>query len=217
MTQYQHIILDFDGTLFDSHPAVVTSLEKTLLHFEFTAPDKLAMEKLIRRGLSLRSMLSELTSKNHIKIKNMMDYYLNIHPNDAISYGHWYPGALAFLKTLCEHYTVWIVSNRQQITLDVICKHFNIIEPDRIIGSTLTQAIKPQTATFLRLLNDELAKITTQRLVIGDTIVDIEFAKALNCDAAWIKHGYGQWTDIQHLPVQYQWSNFQEAYGDLNL
>ncbi|HJN38112.1 MAG TPA: HAD family hydrolase [Gammaproteobacteria bacterium] len=215
MTKYDHIIVDFDGTLFDSHPAVVKSLEKTLLHFQLPSSPTL-IESLIRRGLSLKSMLSELTSNAHPLMDEMIKYYLENHPEDAIKHGSWYPLALTFLESMCTQYTVWIVSNRQQTTLDAICHHFNITQPDRILGSTPLQAIKPNKMPFFELLPDKLTQPSIKRLVIGDTIVDISFAQALKCDAAWVEYGYGRWEDLNHLPLHFKWANMDEALQELN-
>ena len=69
---------------------------------------------------------------------------------------------------------------------------------------------------FYALLPNQLTQPTIKRLVIGDTIVDVSFAKALNCDAGWVAYGYGKWNDVNHLPIHHKWQSIQEAHKDLN-
>lgn len=211
---YHHIIIDFDGTLFDSHKAVITSLQKTLDHFE-QSYDPLSIEKLIQQGLSLKGMLDNLIQKEDIPFETMREFYLKAHTLDIIEYGRWYPDALEWLDLLSHNSEVWIVSNRQQVTLDVVCQHYNIHQPQKILGSQPKQPIKPQKEPFSSHLTEDLKSPNIRRLVIGDTLVDIQFAQTLNCDAAWAAYGYGQLKAAKHLPIKFIWNNIKESIKDL--
>ena len=208
---YDHLIIDFDGTLFDSHKAVQESMLNTLKYFSYN-PNKEHINLLIQKGLSLSDMLFQLTSNSDLK--EMSHYYLEIHKKDIITHGKWYPHALTFLDKISDLYHVWIVSNRQQVTLDAVCDHYQIKSPDRILGSKPQQPIKPTKEPFYSMLDQSLASSSIRRLVIGDTHIDLQFAKELHCDAGWVDHGYGEYDQTWH-PIQFKWKNLYEASEDL--
>ncbi|MGC6404044.1 MAG: HAD family hydrolase [Candidatus Comchoanobacterales bacterium] len=187
------LIFDFDGTLFDSQPAVISSFQKTLCHFSHPKPSSERLLQLYQKGYDLATTLKHLCPENTTQEHKLMaDHYLTIHLNDLIHLGEWYQDALFTLETLKQHYTLIIASNRNQKSLIPIIEHYQISNWfSAVLGTMFGAPFKPCAEKFKNLLPCDLQEFPI-RAVIGDTMVDYRFAEQLDCDFIWADYGYGQ-------------------------
>ena len=182
----QVIMLDWDGTLADSLPAVMQAMRDT-----FEALGMEVDETVIERSKY------EVPGKLIPEVfGDKADEALTIfNKNIRATMPELLPNAEAFIHYLnglreTDNVYVSVVSARPQKSLDKIIDHFGLRNQlDHVVGSTEEGPNKPNPETLDRILehytgdkNTLHTKIGAKAmLMVGDSIHDRDFARALGC------------------------------------
>jgi phosphoglycolate phosphatase len=197
MTNYSAVIIDFDGTLFDTRRAISAALYETFAAYNFPAPSQEHVEALIGRGVNLEETLTHLMPQSvpaALLNEWVMTYRRIYNSGTGIRASTPFPGsreALAELHTI--GIPVVIASNKGEASVHAILTHFGMHEfVQLVIAARDAFPTKPDPRSYFERIAPALGAAACERvLVAGDTEVDILFARSIGADACWAAYGYG--------------------------
>ena len=193
---FKCVVFDLDGTLIDSGPDLVDSLNFVLKKNNLNEIDKKVIgnlvgggaEAMIRRGYDfLKEKLEENIIPELVKI--FIEYYeLNCTNKTKL-----YPNImeiLVFLKK--KKIKVCICTNKKQFLADRIIKNLGLNKYfDLIIGSKDTNKLKPDPSMLQECI-DSLNVKCNETIFVGDSINDIIPARKLGVFSFFVEYGYGK-------------------------
>ena len=193
---FKCVVFDLDGTLIDSGPDLVDSLNFVLKKKNLNEIDKKVIgslvgggaEAMIRRGYDfLKEKLEESIIPELVKI--FIEYYeLNCTNKTKL-----YPNIkeiLIFLKE--KKIKICICTNKKQFLADKIIKNMGLNKYfDLIIGSQDTNKLKPHPDMLQKCI-DSLGVKSNETIFVGDSVNDIIPAKELGVFSFFVEYGYGQ-------------------------
>jgi phosphoglycolate phosphatase len=198
----RYIIFDFDGTICDSYPAIDFSLEQTFLKYNLRIPAIDIRRQIIGSGKgigdSIQLLNREAAPISGDQIANMTLTYREIYANEGYNYAKLFPGALNLFSRLHDHGIIIIIASNKGLeavksTLDLygLNKFTSDIIADGVFTKEKTR-MKPDPMIFEEYIKPKYPAINSENgMIVGDTDVDIRFAK--NCDliSCWAAYGYG--------------------------
>ena len=190
------IIFDFDGTLIDSAPDLVDSINEMLKEFNLKeAPFDEAIKwigngslKLVERALKYNGIEdNEFLEKAH---KVFKEKYKHSNAKKTVLYA----GAKELLYELKE-YNLALITNKPDEYIKPILQKFDIDVFDFILGGDFEYK-KPSPIPLLKAC--EYFKVSPDKAVmIGDSKNDILAAKNAKIKSIAVTHGYNQGENIK--------------------
>ena len=191
------LIIDVDGTILNSGPDLLDSLNFTLKrHTLDFIPDNV-IGSLVGGGA--KAMIEK--SFNYLK-KNLYEYDIELMINDFLKFYYdncsnkstIYPTVKTTLKILKQKFKLCICTNKRQNLTEKIIYEFGIDRYfDLVLGSSNNLKLKPDT----EMLNYILRKLVldpSECLMIGDSNNDIIPANKLGIKSIFVTYGYGRLT-----------------------
>jgi len=121
------ILFDFDGTLADTAPGIVKTMEQTFLRMGVEVPSEEDMKATI--GLPLLQALQMLGRLDDKDAVLATDTYRELFPTFESGYVSIFPGIKETLSCLhTQGIRLAIVTSRENQSLDMICEHHGIRE-----------------------------------------------------------------------------------------
>ncbi len=190
------IIFDLDGTLIDSAPDLVDSINEMLKEFNLKeASFNEAVKwigngslKLVERALRYNGIEDEkFLEKAH---RNFKEKYKHTNAKKTLLYA----GAKELLKSLKDK-NLALITNKPDEYIKPILKKFDIDVFDFILGGDFEYK-KPSPIPLLRAL--EYFNVNpNEAVMIGDSKNDILAAKNAKIKSIAVTHGYNQGVDIK--------------------
>lgn len=202
-SKYKTILFDLDGTLIDSKPGILTSIRKTLDHYQVPYTEEV-INKMI--GPPFRVSMRELLGIEDTSLVEELILYYRKH----YQAGDWrdcriYDGVVEMLTTLREKgYTLGIATSKplqyttiimEELALDRFFHHIGGATGDST--SELKKDVIRGTLTALGV--SDLDSV----LMVGDRLYDIEGANAVGVDSMGILWGYGNKDEHQQHGATY--------------
>lgn len=189
MRKYEVLLFDFDGTLFDTWPAIYEAYLVTYMHFN---PGKRTghIAKIRNRHGDYATTFKEVFQVPESD-KQIEEYLHNTYLACAMKFPLLFKGVSEVIDLLEEEGYRWgIVSNKKQesikkiLACSVLSKnHECLVCEEDVIHK------KPHPEPLLKACNI-LAIPPGQALYIGDAVTDIEAANAAGMDSALALYGY---------------------------
>ncbi|MFA6431296.1 MAG: HAD family hydrolase [Candidatus Margulisiibacteriota bacterium] len=178
----QLLMLDFDGTITDSIPAAILSVQAMLKELSF--PFKTAEEINIHVGYGEIPLIAgSIDSNDPALINKALETYYQHYRTHGLKSIKAYPGVKEFLDKFADK-KKYIVSNKKEEFIRLIMDNLGLSHYFKeMVGGDSTACPKPDPYTLLRLLNEEKIK-PENAMFIGDMTIDIETgknAKVLTC------------------------------------
>lgn len=207
MARIQLVIFDFDGTLVDTAPDIVTATNLFL-----TGRDQPPLpESRIRDeiGLGLKNLLfdvfdpAQMTDEDRQEI---YDEFTIIYEQNFLKSPRIFEGALDFLHAWDGRFA--IVSNKRERFIRPLLKHLglDVLDWSSIIGGDTFEVMKPHPKPFLEAMAE--AGVTPEEtVVVGDGQPDVDGAVAVGSRMVAVDFGYvpsddliarGAWARIAH-------------------
>ncbi|HEF4762854.1 TPA: HAD family hydrolase [Pseudomonas putida] len=188
--------MDFDGTLFDTRNAIRKTL-KTLADRREVAPFAAHLiDQVIDQGLSLGDMLGVLVgAANASELSAWVTDYRAIY-NGGLGVAHSapYSGVEAVLQQMNEAgKELFIVSNKGEASILAALEQHRLGSYFRGIVAAVGDSVpKPGTNSFFEQVKPRMRNCDNTRvLVIGDTEIDLGYARNLGVASCWAAYGYG--------------------------
>ncbi len=205
------ILLDFDGTLFDTAPGIVAATH----HFSQLCGRPRLPEEMIRKsiGNGMKHLLNDLFEEDaetfRSKNPNWEAEFLEIyhqHHLDGLSY---FPGVEEFLKE--SQMQLAILSNKPIRFIDSVMssvaldrKRFSFV----LGGDSLAQK-KPHPLPFTHIMNG-LGILPSQSLMVGDGEPDVLGAANAKIPCWVVKYGYLAPEKLMSLGAQRTLTSLEE-------
>lgn len=183
------IILDFDGTLADTQPLIVSSLQRTIR--ELHLPSRTDAECCSIIGLPLKECFTTLLSVDDAMAERCAEVYRRVFDEDNHS------GVVALfphvLETLCElHHRgllLAICSSRGRPTLEAFVRDFHLEAfVAMVISANDVHHHKPDPEPVQVILN-QLGVAPEEALVVGDASYDILMGYNAGCRTCGVTYG----------------------------
>ena len=100
MGKYQNILLDLDGTIIDSGPGIMKSVQYALNHFSLYHQPEEKLRRFI--GPSLTDSFMKVYKFNAKQAEEALSYYREFYPSEGMFDASLYPGMEECIKTLAE-------------------------------------------------------------------------------------------------------------------
>lgn len=185
---YKHIIFDFDGTINDTSEGIYRTFTTVLGHFGVDATGRDLSEHI---GPPLKYSYTKLLGADRCDEAIALHRKVFVDIN-AIALSKLYDGAIEMLDRVsrCGKYTMSVASCKYQPHLLSSLKLLNIDKYfDYVYAQTATRQYK---ADVLEALIVENCLNRRECLLVGDTINDLDGAKACGIDVAAVTYGFGK-------------------------
>jgi phosphoglycolate phosphatase len=191
-----NVLIDLDGTLTDSRPGIVASIQHALRALGHQAPEALALQKYI--GPPLHAAFRELLPVNtDADVARAIAAYRERYVAIGMFENAVYAGVLDSLELLRERGArLFVATSKPQVFAQRILEHFELNHYfDKIYGSELDG----QRTDKIDLIAHVLAQSQLQKaqtVMVGDRHHDIVGAMTNGVRAVGVLWGYGSRTEL---------------------
>lgn len=188
--RYDMILWDFDGTLVDTSPGIMSSIRYTCAQLGKPEPDEKTIRKFI--GPPLEFSFREYTHYPPELAKEATNVYRTHYTGEALYDCSVYPGLPALLNEICIRGGKNAVTTlKPEFMAKRLLKHFDL---ERFFaacrGVDTEKKEQPTKAGLIRLVLEMLdIQDKARAVLIGDTIFDEQGARDSGVD--FIAAGYG--------------------------
>ena len=189
------IVFDLDGTLLDTLPDIAAAMNRVLFRFGLPQHSKDSYKQFTGNGarmLTLRALAGQEEMAEAVLAAYTQEYAQNNKVKTAP-----YPGIPELLMALNARGIKLIVySNKDDADAkDVVAHYFPDVSFALVRGALPDVALKPDPAALLQAL-EELELAPEDGLYLGDTMVDMQTAKAAGIDAVGVLWGFQSREDL---------------------
>ncbi len=188
------ILIDLDGTLINSGPDLVDSLNFVLRNQNIKPVNQKIIGSLVGGGAKAMIMRAYQNLKliPPIKIDLLVEDFLEFYLMNCSNRSYLYPNVLNTLKKLKSEFRIALCTNKKQYITEKILMDFKIDNFfDCVLGSNSKIKLKPDTEMLEYCLNECHVK-PEQAIMIGDSSNDIIPAKALSMKSIYVTYGFGK-------------------------
>jgi len=197
MNRFSVVVFDYDGTLFDTRPAIIHCVQRTFAEANRPPPEIEAIAATVKTGITLHDTLIALESllgSDRTVLKEMVSIYRKIYLAEAAPFLKPYLGVSEALQSLnADGIKNLVISNKGSAAI-----HKSLDESglgsfvELVFGDEPNLPKKPDPAILTGHILPRYAGLPKdQILIVGDTETDILFAKAAGIASCWASYGYG--------------------------
>lgn len=209
MQQIKNILFDFDGTLVDSAPGIVKTMEQTFLRMGIAVPSEAEMRATI--GLPLLKALQLLGNLNDDDARKATDIYRELFPIYEVNYVKVFPSVIETLQALKDRgIRMAIVTSRDRVSYELIAdkRGLSMMFENVVTGA---DGITPKPAPDMVLALLERMGITAdETLVVGDTTFDIRMGNTAYCRTCAVTYGNHDEKTLRAVQPTYVINSFNE-------
>ena len=196
---FELIVLDFDGTLADTRPAIIATILATFADEARVSLSAAAVEAIVSRGLPLDATLRATAiehglSPDAIGVARLIEAYREIYARYDRSSTRLFDGFASVLATLRSRGAlIGVVSNKGEAAIHAFLERNQIAHrTDLVFGDVNGRPRKPASALmFEHVLPRAGIEQLDRILVVGDTEIDLQFALNCGVSSCWARFGYG--------------------------
>lgn len=188
--QLKAVLFDLDGTLIDSKRDIAASANATRQHYGFQPLPEDVIGTFV--GYGIMALLSKaVETEDPARLKDAHEIFKAHYREHCVDYTTAYPGAFELLEVLKKkNVQMGIVSNKPQEFTDLILEKLKLAPYFGVaFGPEATMNKKPHPEPLLVAL-ERLRACPSEGVMIGDSPVDIEAARAAKMLVGVITHGY---------------------------
>lgn len=199
VNQPKHILFDLDGTLTDSGIGIIKCAKLTLAHYGLPIPDDQTMRSFV--GPPLRLSFRKFGVSDD-KIAEAISIYRNRYTVIGMFENFPYPGIAELLEQLkAQGHRLFVATSKPEHMAITILEHFGLAQYfDRICGAASDDTRSKKEEVIAYLLEKEGNPCDT--IMVGDTIYDIDGAKANHMEAIGVAWGYGNVAEMKNAGAQ---------------
>jgi phosphoglycolate phosphatase len=216
MSAFKLVVFDYDGTLFDTRPAIVHCLQRAFEDCGRAVPAREAVAGAVGAGLPLQDTLLLLNPRlrhDRIALEELVVTYRRLYRDEAAPLLRPFPGAMDTLRQLHEGgVKCAVVSNKG---IDAVRRSLDESGLSAFIDLVLAEQPgvpnKPDPAVVSQLILPHFPQLPrTQMLIVGDTETDILFARRASLACCWASYGYGDAQRCRTLAPVYEIGSITE-------
>lgn len=195
------VLFDCDGTLVDSAHLIHEVMLRTFRHFELDEPTAASTHAII--GLTLDSAIARIRGLDAVDAQAvaMMAHYKSIFAETRLEAGFQeplFPGIDSVIAELSrqDDLILGAVTGKSRRGLQMVCETHGWTETFFVARTADDCPSKPHPAMVLECC-DVTGISPADAIVIGDSIYDMEMAKAAGAHALGVSWGYGAVDDLK--------------------
>jgi phosphoglycolate phosphatase len=195
------VLFDCDGTLADSAHLIHEVMVRTFRHFELDEPEAAATHAII--GLTLDLAIARMRGLDAVDAQAtaMMVHYKSIFATTRVEAGFQeplFPGIDSVIAGLSrqEDLILGAVTGKSRRGLRQVCETHGWTETFFVARTADDCPSKPHPAMVLECC-ETAGILPADTIVIGDSIYDMEMAKAAGAHALGVSWGYGAVDDLK--------------------
>ena len=192
---FKCVIFDLDGTLINSGPDLLNSLNYVLAQNNLQRIDKNVIGNLVGGGAEamIKKGYTHLnTYLDKKKIPFLVNLFINHYSKNCTKETTLYDGVLDILKFLKEKTFICLCTNKKQFLAEKILEEFEVNNFfNYILGSDGKTPLKPEIEMPKKCL-DKFQLLADQVVFVGDSENDILPAKRLGMFSVHVTYGYGK-------------------------
>ncbi len=193
------LVFDLDGTLIDSRRDITTAINRT--RTDFGLPP-LVLEQVVRMVGEGARVLIERALGDKIppeRLDDALARYLDHYREVCLDQTRPYPGIEEMLAALAAVYPLALLSNKGEELSRLVLRGLGLDRWFReVLGGDSLPTRKPDPAG-LHLLAERLGVPLGELLLVGDTRIDAETARAAGCAFALVEWGFPRPPGIEEL------------------
>lgn len=207
-SQFELAVFDYDGTLCDTRPAIVHSIQRTFVIHGRGLLEKEKIFDVVKGGLPLEPTFALLDQDVQYDpvLEVMVKTYRNIYRDEAECYVRPFRGVQETLHTLSRAIPCVVISNKGTDAIRrSLASHGLADVISLVIGDQPGIPKKPNPAILNDLVLRNFPRIDRRRvLMVGDTEIDIQFAQNTGVRSCWASYGYGDPARCEELRPDYR-------------
>tara|TARA_B100000886_G_scaffold330796_1_gene281604 strand:- start:217 stop:873 length:657 start_codon:yes stop_codon:yes gene_type:complete len=188
------ILIDLDGTIINSGPDLIDSLNFVLKNQNINPVERRIIGSLVGGGAKAMLMRAyqNLKLTPPLNIDSLEKEFLEFYSENCSNRSFLYPNVFNTLKKLKSKFRIALCTNKKQFITEKILLDFKIKDFfDCVLGSDSKIKLKPDTEMLEYCLN-ECHVTPEQAIMIGDSSNDIIPAKTLGMESIYVTYGYGK-------------------------
>ncbi|GEK95267.1 HAD family hydrolase [Gluconobacter kanchanaburiensis] len=195
MTRFPILLLDYDGTLAETQPAILRSLTEAFGASGIAAPSPEALRQELTRGGTLQTLFQAMVPESdEDDAAAFVRHYRTFYPKADAEETVLFDGVVESLNALKEKGKILaILSNKHAPTVCASLARFGLTSFFAgVIGSEPNFPHKPDP----RVMAERVLPLFPQRsrsefLMVGDTAADLQFARNAGIASCWASYGHG--------------------------
>jgi len=185
------IMFDLDGTLVDSVPDLASAVDKALLMAGLNLAGEEKVRAWVGNGVERLVERAVVDQKKRLKFDEVLESFQIIYSEAYSNHTYIYPGVISFLeKCRSKNIKLSVITNKPEcftlpLLKDLNIRHYfcNVLSGDSFYEK------KPHPFPLRYQLN--LSQVcSSQSLMIGDSISDLQAAKAAGVPFLGVSYGY---------------------------
>tara|TARA_B100001559_G_C16443826_1_gene595770 strand:- start:18 stop:671 length:654 start_codon:yes stop_codon:yes gene_type:complete len=192
---FKCVIFDLDGTLINSGPDLLNSLNHVLAKNNLEKIDKNVIGNLVGGGAEamIKKGYTHLNANlDEKKIPFLVNLFINHYYKNCTKETTLYDGVLDILKFLKKKTYICLCTNKKQFLAERILEELEIKKFfNYILGSDGKTPLKPEIEMPKKCL-DKFRVAANQVVFVGDSDNDILPAKQLGMFSVHVTYGYGK-------------------------
>ncbi|MGN0292766.1 MAG: HAD family hydrolase [Lachnospiraceae bacterium] len=197
--KYQVVLFDLDGTVTDSGPGIMNSVQYALGRFGISNPDRAVLRRFV--GPPLNDSFERFYGFTPEEAGKAVQYYREYYSAGGIFENAVYDGMEDTLRQLkAAGCRVYLATSKPQVFSEQILEHFGLTSCfDGIVGSFLDGTRVDKAEVVAEALRQ--AGITPENrssaVMVGDREYDIIGAHSHGIDAVGVLFGYGSREELE--------------------
>jgi phosphoglycolate phosphatase len=216
MSAFEVVVFDYDGTLFDTRPAIVHCIERAFEECGRPIPALAGIMRTVEAGLPLQEtmvVLDQNLRDDQAALDQLVETYRTLYRDEAPPLVKPFSGAGEALRILHNNGKQCVVVSNKGIAAIRRSLDQNQLSSfvDLVFGDQPGLPNKPDPAVLTDHILPRYPQCQRQQiLMVGDTATDIGFAKAAGISSCWASYGYGELEDCRGLAPDHEISSIAE-------
>ncbi len=188
--KYKNIFFDLDGTLTDSKPGIVRSVQYALRCFGIDEPDLDKLTPFV--GPPLAHSFMEFYGFTEEEAKEAVECYREYYAENGLYENQLYEGITMLLNSLKEKgYRIILASSKPRIFVKRVLSYFRILRYFDIVDGSELDGKNTDKAQLIAHMMEKWDLNASESVMIGDRKYDIQGAQANSMDSIAVGYGYG--------------------------
>lgn len=189
------LLLDFDGTICATAPAIRFSLETAFSELRVDVPNPRRIEIAIGSGLTLLETIQSLHPSSNLSREEMLRLkrrYREVYSSEGYQHEVLFPRAEATLEECARQARIIVLSNKGLKAIEAAFDRFALGQyVSAVLAERPGAPRKPDAGLFDQVQQRVPGVRRDQSLVVGDTEADLRFARNAGLSSCWASYGYG--------------------------
>ena len=209
---YNTILFDLDGTLTDSEPGIINSIEYALKKYGIEMENKADLRKFL--GPPLKASFKQFCGFSEEKAEQAVEFYREYFRERGIFENNVYQGVVELLEALkAQNKRLVVATSKPEPFTYRILEHFDLLKYfDFVAGSNMDNTRCKKDEVIAYALNSCGITDLQSVVMIGDREHDIIGANKVGIASIGVLYGYGDLQELETAGATYIAKDTNEIY-----